>query len=253
MRPAPLLLSLLLLAPGAALASDPQSPPLPATEGARRVLDDPTYQKELPLYEAEFGWSSGDGGGFSDAEGPVRIPDMRRETRPGEPPQAMDLSGGGDSGLAQVILWVILGAGVVGLVFFLVHELMNRRARLRETSEEGPEVPEERELEPLVPLDEVEALAAQGRYAEAIHLLLVRVLGWVARHADEPPTEAMTSREILSDFSTRGVRPGVQGALRDLVDTVEISLFGRQPVDRQIYERCTDQYRKLEDTLAAAS
>jgi hypothetical protein len=77
-------------------------------------------------------------------------------------------------------------------------------------------------------LAEADALAAEGRFAEAIHLLLLRSVEDITRRRPQAVRPALTSRELAQ-------APGVPGSARALfariAARVEASLFGGRPVD----------------------
>ena len=92
-----------------------------------------------------------------------------------------------------------------------------------------------------VPLDEVDALAAAGRFAEAIHLLLLRTIAALPRAA-AALSPSLTSRELLGHAS---FRPGAQEAMAGLVDAVEVSLFGGRPVPEAAYRECRARFDRF--------
>ena len=95
---------------------------------------------------------------------------------------------------------------------------------------------------PLPDLDEIERLARAGAYAEAIHLMLLRALEALRRRLGTSWAKSMTSREI----ARRSELPASdRSALRMLVGAVEISRFGGQSANEQIYRACLDQYRLI--------
>ena len=95
---------------------------------------------------------------------------------------------------------------------------------------------------PLPDLDEIERLARSGAYAEAIHLMLLRALEALRRRLGASWAKSMTSREI----ARRSELPASdRGALKMLVGAVEISRFGGQIANEQIYRACLDQYRLI--------
>src|SRR5262249_7439101 len=72
-----------------------------------------------------------------------------------------------------------------------------------------------------IPIASAEALAAEGRWAEAIHALLLKTLEALSAAARLAPS--LTSREIVARI---GVAPRARDALADLVLAVELSRFG---------------------------
>lgn len=95
---------------------------------------------------------------------------------------------------------------------------------------------------PLPDLDEIERLARAGAYAEAIHLMLLRALEAVRRRLGTSWAKSMTSREIVRRSE---LAPTDRSALKMLVGAVEISRFGGQGANEQIYRACLDQYRLI--------
>jgi hypothetical protein len=78
------------------------------------------------------------------------------------------------------------------------------------------------------PGEDAEALAAEGRYSDAIHALL---LGVLARRGGLHP--AWTSREALKRLR---LEPTGREALGEIVALVERTLFGGLPATRADYE-----------------
>jgi hypothetical protein len=101
---------------------------------------------------------------------------------------------------------------------------------------------------PLPDLDEIERLARAGAYAEAIHLMLLRALEALRRRLGTSWAKSMTSREI----ARRSELPASdRSALKMLVGAVEISRFGGQSANEQIYRACLDQYRLIGESAMA--
>jgi hypothetical protein len=94
--------------------------------------------------------------------------------------------------------------------------------------------------------DEVDALAAQGAFAEAIHRLLLLVQERLRSRLEHGYQTSLTSREILR----RAKLPGdAKTAFGGLVAAVEITLFGQQPANLATYQLCRENSRRV---LAAA-
>jgi hypothetical protein len=96
--------------------------------------------------------------------------------------------------------------------------------------------------EPLPELDEIERLARAGAYAEAIHLMLLRALEALRRQLGTTWAKSMTSREIARRAE---LGPTDRRALKVLVGAVEISRFGGQSANEQVYRTCLDHYRLI--------
>jgi hypothetical protein len=103
---------------------------------------------------------------------------------------------------------------------------------------------------PLPDLDEIERLARAGAYADAIHLMLLRALEALRRRLGTSWAKSLTSREIVR----RSELPATdRSALKMLVGAVEISRFGGQSANEQIYRACLDQYRLIGESGMASA
>ena len=96
--------------------------------------------------------------------------------------------------------------------------------------------------DPLPELDEIERLAKAGAYAEAIHLMLLRALEALRRQLGATWAKSLTSREIARRSE---LGPTDRRALSLLVGAVEISRFGGQNANEQVYRTCLDHYRLI--------
>jgi len=93
-------------------------------------------------------------------------------------------------------------------------------------------------------------LGRQGRFVEAIHMLLILSLGEIRRHLGEHFAESLTSREIL-----RGTRLSAQGraCLREIVARVEWTYFGGYPATSDDYTACRENFEILRAVLRGDS
>lgn len=91
-------------------------------------------------------------------------------------------------------------------------------------------------------------LAAEGRFVEGMHLLLLQALTAIRERLDGPFADSLTSREIL-----RGARLPDSGksSLRDIVLRVERSYFGKHSVERRDYDICRSRLGELARSLGA--
>ncbi len=90
---------------------------------------------------------------------------------------------------------------------------------------------------------EVERLAAEGHFGEAVHRLLLIAMDRLIRHRGESLEDSLTSREIL-----RRLRLGEEGrgALERLVAGTERFLFAEVAVDGEEFEACRRAFETLE-------
>ncbi|MBV8751671.1 MAG: hypothetical protein JO328_02305 [Hyphomicrobiales bacterium] len=89
-------------------------------------------------------------------------------------------------------------------------------------------------------------LARQGRFVDAMHVLLLQGLADIRRHLGEQFADSLTSREILrsTKLSEAGREP-----LRDIVRRVEWTYFGKHPAEREDYLACRASFDALAHAL----
>lgn len=195
------------------------------TQAAREVLKDPRYQREMPPHS---------------------------EPRDLEDGGDRDFTGGGE-GARPVVLPVIGAGAAIGKVLFLIlivvvvlllagwlGQAVFRRRRGDETVEVAVEETAVREREPT--FDEATRLAAEGRYAEAVHALLLAAIRHFAERSRVAIQPSRTSRELVRLLP---LGADAREAFSDLVRTVELSLFGGAFVGQEEYERSLARFRDL--------
>jgi hypothetical protein len=96
-------------------------------------------------------------------------------------------------------------------------------------------------------VDEADRLAREGRFAEAIHALLLRALSDLGRYATTP---ALTSREVA-----RGAKLAqeARAALGALVAAGEWVHFGGKPAGAAEYEASVASYRRFREAWRAGA
>lgn len=89
-------------------------------------------------------------------------------------------------------------------------------------------------------------LARQGRFVDAMHVLLLQGLADIRRHLGEQFADSLTSREILrsTKLSDAGREP-----LRDIIARVEWTYFGKHPAEREDYLACRASFDLLAHAL----
>jgi hypothetical protein len=180
--------------------------PAGAAERARRILEEGGYQRALPT----------------------------APTPPSAAPHTFSL--GSMELLVRALLWAALAVAVALLVTWLWRRLSRG---VEDAAAAAPVV-----LPPLeVPIAGAEALAAAGRFAEAIHSLLLETLAALSRAARLAPSQ--TSREVLA----RTPLPGrAREALAGLVSAVEISRFGGAEATEADYRACLERFQAFLET-----
>jgi hypothetical protein len=89
-------------------------------------------------------------------------------------------------------------------------------------------------------------LAREGRFVDAMHVLLLQGLADIRRHLGEQFADSFTSREILR--STKLSEVG-RGPLRDIITRVEWTYFGKHPAEREDYLACRASFDALAHAL----
>ena len=147
--------------------------------------------------------------------------------------------------LPPQLLWavVILGAALL-LYFFLREVIPGLILSSRGAAWDRDAVPGDVPPAPEAAARAAEQLAREGRFAEAMHVLLFDALA-ALRRRDQIFAESLTSREILRRAR---LSPQGQASLRDIVARVEWSHFGEHTAGVEDYRRCRDSFDRL--TLA---
>jgi hypothetical protein len=145
------------------------------------------------------------------------------------------------------VLWLVVAAAL-GVLLYSFRDLIPI-LRFRGTgswTEDEAISAEIMRKSPAVVVAAADELAAQGRYAEAMHVLLLRSLADIRAHLDEPFADSLTSREILR--STR-LPENAREWLRDVVGRVEWTYFGEYPAGQEDYAACRRSFNALEEAL----
>lgn len=192
---------------------------------ARRVLSDEAYQTQLPEGTAPTTSATSPG-----RRSPMRDPNL-------------DGGGGAFATITNLVWWILVAvAAAIGLLW-LARELGARFDAAPGSAAAAPAAARR----PAAPaLADHEALAGAGRYAEAIHALLLRVLAELRMRSEVP--SAWTSREVVAHVPLAGE---TKDGLRTLVHAVERTHFGGLPADAMEYRRQADAATALLETLPA--
>lgn len=91
-------------------------------------------------------------------------------------------------------------------------------------------------------LAEADALAAEGRFAEAVHLLLYRSVEDIEGRRPGLVKPAMTSRDLAE---ARDLPTVARDAFSRIARAVEISLFGGRSIDAGAWQQCRGAYAEL--------
>jgi hypothetical protein len=169
-------------------------------------------------------------------------PGKARKPRSAEPERRSSLREreSGSSGLGEVLAWGLVFAVAVMLVVALVNGFADRRRRetTRKDKKGAPAAPPATPAPP--PLRDFEQLAAEGRYAEAVHALLLHAFVRLAERRATGWPAAKTGREILAAV---GGFAAADKPLRLVFQTSEAAWFGKVDIDRNQYEECLANFR----------
>lgn len=144
----------------------------------------------------------------------------------------------------EPMLLVVFWGGVAVIaalaLWFLAREGERRWRGARKAPEARAQVlpPSEERVRAL--LGEADRLAGEGRYAEAVHVLLFRGVDDIRDQRPELFRRALTSREIagLSALPERA-----RTHFGAIASVVERSFFGGRPVDAEGWSRCRRDYQ----------
>jgi hypothetical protein len=149
--------------------------------------------------------------------------------------------------LPPELLWVIIAVALGAVLYSFRDMIPLLRARGSESWTESEEIGADiARRDPTVVLAAADELAREGRYAEAMHVLLLRGLADIRARLDEPFADSLTSREILR--STR-LPERARDSLRDVVGRVEWTYFGEYPAGQDDYAACRVSFNALEQAL----
>lgn len=249
----------------AAMAAD-------ANAVAQEVLSNPTFQSTFPGEQSQ---DSGSGFPNSGTSKPSQGNGQPDSTPPddsvenSEPPQDMpsepaeadaDSSAGGGMDLRYLPL-VLAAAAFLVFAFYLLSRL-RRQPVVAPTESKTPTprhivartvLPTAQADAPLPPgpLDDAERLAAAGRFSEAIHLVLLRLLAELRHLVDLSMADSLTSREILR--RNAAIPTATRDALGIVIGAVELCHFGGRQGDATLFRHCVDAYMRATGRGAAAT
>jgi Domain of unknown function (DUF4129) len=151
--------------------------------------------------------------------------------------------------LPRALFWGAVILAAVVLLYLLVTQVLpglvlGPRDVREENAEAGPSGTAAAETV-AVAADE---LAQQGRFAEAMHALLLHSFAEIRRRRGAAFAPSLTSREILRRV---GLSDAAQAALGDIVGRVERSYFGEHPAGPMDYRACRSSFDRLGAALAS--
>ena len=184
---------------------------------------------------------------------PPEIPKIERSSN--TPSSSSSGSGFGDflealGPIFQVIFWGGVAAIAVLILYHIAQVVIDTRfeRKPKEVVEEAPPplyTPDQEQARIL--LDEVDVLASQGRFQEAVHELLFRSIQDIDIHRPNTIRRSLTSREIAS---LAILTPVTREAFAIIASVVETSYFGGQEIGREEFDKCRAAYAQFAETSA---
>lgn len=139
-----------------------------------------------------------------------------------------------DMPYVRILLWSVLAISLAGLIWLVVVRLRGdawrwpvRRGREVDSAEAESWMPDAAPARAW--LDEADALAARGAYAEAAHHLLLRSIEDIERRRPRLVRPALTSRDIAAE---QALPPRARTIFSGIAALVERSLFGGRTVSK---------------------
>jgi hypothetical protein len=153
----------------------------------------------------------------------------------------------GTGPIFHTLFWVALAAAVVALLWGIARwaengrfDFLKRRPRPQGEDEPAGWRPEEAPARAL--LGEADALAAAGRFGEAVHLLLFRSIEEIDKRRPDLVRPALTSRDIAG---APQLPAGPRNAFSRIVMMVERSLFGGLTLAEDDWRGCRAAYEEF--------
>ena len=144
----------------------------------------------------------------------------------------------------QVVFYIAAALVVLGILYFIFGEAIRLRFGGRKDKTQKPVDDVLVDVRPDAAaarslLEEADALARQGRFAEAVHLLLFRSIEDIQERVEGGVPTSLTAREIaglgkLPERAKRGLKP--------IIMVVERSFFGGRPVDADGWQEARQSY-----------
>lgn len=225
--------------PATAMAQFAEEPPESASDAAGLEDDEDWYSEDLIRPETDLEAVDAAHAAYvrrTDLQ--LQRPESEFEpVDPAPPPGWLRAIARFIDSLGPIFRWAFyaaVAAVVLGVLYFLFGEAVRMRLGLGKSR--GPSRPDD-DLLDLRPdaararslLEEADALARAGRYAEAVRLLLFRSIEDIQQKIDGGVPTSLTAREIAG-FERLPVR--ARGALEPIIRIVEHSFFGGRPVDQ---------------------
>ncbi len=149
--------------------------------------------------------------------------------------------------LLAIIFYLGAGALILGALYLIGRAIYETRfAKSAPKKSEEPNIPlyQPAQAQARILLDEVDKLAAEGRYGEAVHTLLFRSIQDIDRNRPNVVRRSLTAREI-GDLSI--LTPQARTAFSTIASVSELAHFGGVAVNKAGFETARRAYANLTD------
>jgi soluble cytochrome b562 len=150
------------------------------------------------------------------------------------------------AGFFRIVFWVMFALALAFIIFSIASEIIRARKNYapRDKTEDMPDIPVYQPNEEMarVLIDDADKLAAEGKFEEAVHLLLFRSIQDIAAKRPHYVKRSLTSREISNlPILTQKARAGFStiGLL------VENSFFGGRKLGADDYATSKTAYESF--------
>ncbi|MBE1528437.1 hypothetical protein GGC65_002893 [Sphingopyxis sp. OAS728] len=147
---------------------------------------------------------------------------------------------------AKPLMWIAVAALALVLLYHFVPAFAqwvdNLRFGRKARDDEADHIGQAEAGAARALLAEADALAAEGRYAEAVHLLLYRSVEDIEGRRPGLVKPAMTSRDLAE---AEGLPAVARDAFSRIARAVEISLFGGRSIDAGAWQTCRGAYAEM--------
>ncbi|MDO7835937.1 DUF4129 domain-containing protein [Sphingobium sp. HBC34] len=158
-----------------------------------------------------------------------------------------------DAPYARIFLWTMIAALALLILWIVVDRVRHgvwRLPRWRRGRSAVAIEPVEEDWTPAAAparawLEEADALAGQGLYAQAVHHLLLRSVEDLSRRRPQVVRPALTSRDLAR---ADGIPSAPRRLFAEIASAVERSLFGGRPIDADEWSRCRLAYADFAQT-----
>ena len=148
---------------------------------------------------------------------------------------------------ARILLWGVICIAALALIWLIVERLRYGQWRLprrRSRAATPIAIAAEEEWQPDITqgrawLEEADALAARGLFAEAVHHLLFRSIEDIRKRRPQVVRPALTSRELAA---ASAIPTGARDLFASIARHVERSLFGGRPVNADDWQAARSAY-----------